>query len=508
MERYNQRVNDITNFTQIEGETLCMTWNRFKDLMRKFSHYNLIAGDQVRIFFNGSTPEDRMVLNGAAGGTIKTMRANETFELIKRMARNENQGLSSKSKKGSLQLGDNDSLLAENKLLCQQVASLSSRLDKMQIAGIQAKSVAFVCDYCQDNHEPNECPTLTSSDSPQQMQVNGIWYDQRPQQPTFQRNQNFSGGGGSNFQRRSQGAGMDFKPNNYAQPSQSQQREPAEWEKAFAQMAKTFNEIAQTTNAFMEETRAQNKNTNASIKNLENQVGQLAKKVSERIPGTFPSNTVTNPRGDCMSIITRSGKVVASPKNPNIECEGDEEKHDATVEAEKEVEIPVETVKPAEKENVKAKEQHVVVEKKHELSPEYVRAMAPYPERFKKDAQNKQYGRFLDIFKDLHINIPFAEALASMPNYAKFMKDLLSRKHKLQECQTVTLTEKCSAFIQQKIPPKLSDPGSFNIPIAIGNIGIGRALCDLGESINLMPLCLQIFGDQGIEVYGGLSPTC
>ncbi|XP_061345037.1 uncharacterized protein LOC133290905 [Gastrolobium bilobum] len=78
-----------------------------------------------------------------------------------------------------------------------------------------------------------------------------------------------------------------------------------------------------------------------------------------------------------------------------------------------------------------------------------------------------------------------------MPNYAKFMKELLSRKHKLQECETVALTEECSAIIRKKFPPKLQDLGSFNIPIAIGNIDVGRALCDLGASINLMPLSVM-----------------
>nr|XP_009757591.1 PREDICTED: uncharacterized protein LOC104210390 [Nicotiana sylvestris] len=36
----------------------------------------------------------------------------------------------------------------------------------------------------------------------------------------------------------------------------------------------------------------------------------------------------------------------------------------------------------------------------------------------------------------------------------------------------------------------LKDPGSFTIPVRIGNIDVGRALCDLGASINLMPLSL------------------
>ena len=32
------------------------------------------------------------------------------------------------------------------------------------------------------------------------------------------------------------------------------------------------------------------------------------------------------------------------------------------------------------------------------------------------------------MFKKIEINIPFAKALAQMPNYAKFMKDILSKK--------------------------------------------------------------------------------
>ncbi|XP_061374262.1 uncharacterized protein LOC133316524 [Gastrolobium bilobum] len=169
----------------------------------------------------------------------------------------------------------------------------------------------------------------------------------------------------------------------------------------------------------MEETRANTENTNASIRNLENQIGQLAKQFAERAPG--------------------QGRILIGK------------------ETEKEVIIPANVEKTVQK--GEEEEPPIVAErKKFELNPEYVRAMAPYPERFKKDAQKQQYARFLDIFKKLH------------------------------EWQTVTLTEECSAIIQKKFPPKLNDPGSFNIRIAIGNTEVGRALCDLGASINLMPL--------------------
>ncbi|XP_061358546.1 uncharacterized protein LOC133307252 [Gastrolobium bilobum] len=127
-------------------------------------------------------------------------------------------------------------------------------------------------------------------------------------------------------------------------------------------------------------------------------------------------------------------------------------------------------------------------EKPLELSPY---AKIPYPQRFREEIQKQQYSRFLDIFKKLQINISFTEALENMPNYAKFMKDLLSRKRKLQECETVTLTEECSAIIQKKLPPKLKDPGRFSIPCNIGNMEVKNVLCDLGASINVMPLFMM-----------------
>ena len=51
------------------------------------------------------------------------------------------------------------------------------------------------------------------------------------------------------------------------------------------------------------------------------------------------------------------------------------------------------------------------------------------------------------MFKKLHINIPFAEALEQMPSYARFMKGILSRKVKLDDLETVALTEECSAVL-------------------------------------------------------------
>ena len=75
-----------------------------------------------------------------------------------------------------------------------------------------------------------------------------------------------------------------------------------------------------------------------------------------------------------------------------------------------------------------------------------------------------------------------------MPHYAKFMKDILSRKIKIVEEGVVSLTVTYSAVIQSSLPEKMQDPGSFSIPCTIGNFEMGKALCDSGANINLMPL--------------------
>ena len=92
------------------------------------------------------------------------------------------------------------------------------------------------------------------------------------------------------------------------------------------------------------------------------------------------------------------------------------------------------------------------------------------------------------MFKKLEISIPFANALAQMHNYVNFMKEIMSKKKKLNSVGTVNLSKNCNAIIQRKFPEKLKDPGSFTIPCIIGEHTFSKALCDLGASINLMPL--------------------
>ncbi|XP_038880330.1 uncharacterized protein LOC120071970 [Benincasa hispida] len=89
-----------------------------------------------------------------------------------------------------------------------------------------------------------------------------------------------------------------------------------------------------------------------------------------------------------------------------------------------------------------------------------------------------------------------------MPSYVKFLKDILAKKRKIGENETVALTYECIALFQNNIPTKMKDPRSFTLPCSIGGKEVGNVLCDLGASINLLPL--SIFKKLNI---GNARPT-
>ncbi|XP_071912275.1 uncharacterized protein [Coffea arabica] len=171
-------------------------------------------------------------------------------------------------------------------------------------------------------------------------------------------------------------------------------------------------------------------------RNVEVQIGQIASSLNNRNQGELPSKTEVNPKEHVKAITLRSGKQLEDP--PVMEVEKNEN----------------------EKQEGKQRNQEAIVE---ENSREESRENQP----------------------SSSATIPIPPAI---PSYAKFLKEIMTRKRKLEDCETIALTEECSAIIQNKLPPKLKDPGSFSIPCTIGNVDFSKALCDLGASVSLIPL--------------------
>ena len=210
------------------------------------------------------------------------------------------------------------------------------------------------------------------------------------------------------------------------------------------------------------------KTTNASLKNLETQIGQLALNLQNQMKDAFPSDTKKNPK-DCMAVQLRSGKDLEEKTEKDESNKGEEGPEIA------------ETLERKRKKEQLSREEGSKKKTQNNLSA------VPFPQRLQKSKIEEQFARFLRTFQKLEINMPFTEVVTQMPLYAKFLKDILSKKRKSAEEGIVNLTATCSAVIKRGLPEKMKDPRSFTIPCTIGEFEFQKTLYDSGASINLMP---------------------
>ena len=118
-----------------------------------------------------------------------------------------------------------------------------------------------------------------------------------------------------------------------------------------------------------------------------------------------------------------------------------------------------------------------------------VKPPAPFPEALKDTRTPSNDKEIFETFSKCEVNIPLLQLIKSIPRYAKFLKELckLKRKQSLKGKKKVQVSERVSAMIQKQLPSKCEDPGMFTIPIEIGKHKFGKAMLDLGASINVLP---------------------
>jgi hypothetical protein len=219
-------------------------------------------------------------------------------------------------------------------------------------------------------------------------------------------------------------------------------------------------------------------------KMLETQISQVAQQQAAIAPpaGTFPGQPQPNPKGHINAIMLRSGKELQDPPAGIVRS------HDLGKVVEKD------TTKDTWSESMIVDSGQTLKSKKageNEKETPYVppppyKPPIPFPQRLVKPKNPGQFEKFIEMLKRLHIDIPFIEAITQIPSYAKFLKEILSNKKKLENIGTV----ECNAISENKLAPKLEDPGNFYIPCVIGRHIIDKALCELGSSVSLMPLTL------------------
>nr|GEZ36732.1 reverse transcriptase domain-containing protein [Tanacetum cinerariifolium] len=163
-----------------------------------------------------------------------------------------------------------------------------------------------------------------------------------------------------------------------------------------------------------------------------------------------------------------------------------EETTDTELPSTEEIQPPLVQVQVQVQEDKPIEEPSVVITK--------AKANLPYPSILVKEKIREKddilAAKFMEIFRDLHFELSFADALVHMPKFAPMFKKLLNNKNKLIELTKMPLNENCSALVLKKLSEKLGDPGRFLIPCDFFEFDNCLALADLRASINLIPLSI------------------
>ncbi|KAL4276157.1 hypothetical protein AHAS_Ahas20G0179100 [Arachis hypogaea] len=282
---------EIQTFRQKEGESLFEAWERYKQLIKMCPTDMLPEWSIICIFYDGLSELSKMSLDHSTRGSLHLKNPAKAQELIDMVANNQfmytyerspvNNGMP--QKKGILEIDTLNAILAQNKILTQQVNIISQSLNGLQAASNRTKEASSE----EEAYDP-ENPTMAevnymgepygnTYNLSWRNHPNFSWKDQQKPQQGFNNN-----GGRNRF--------SNSKPF----PSSSQQQTENS-EQSHSGLATIVSDLPKTTLSFMNETRS-------SIRNLEAWVGQLRKKITETPSSTLPSNTEENPKRECKAI--------------------------------------------------------------------------------------------------------------------------------------------------------------------------------------------------------------
>nr|GFA85003.1 reverse transcriptase domain-containing protein [Tanacetum cinerariifolium] len=332
------------------------------------------------------------------------------------------------------------------------------------------KAVTEVCVTCRSNHSYNQCPLTRGGND----------------YPVFHDNiQQFQTAAVGNFIQNRQNVSSQTCPPGFHQPAQQNNNQ-----NCF--QGNNLNQNRQPNQgALFQNRQPQNLNfqalpQNAKQDDFQNQMMQLMQNLYNK-PSTssssLPSNTIPNPKGEAKAITTRSGMSYKEPpilptgvnQQEPVEVTKDTEPQNSDDIYPPTVQAEVQKDKPADEPVV------VIPNAKPDL---------PYPSRLQKEKNREKYdilaAKYMEIFRDLHFELSFANALIHMPKFAPMFKKLLNNKDKLIELTKTPLNENCSAIVLKKLPEKLGDPDFVadpRVPLILGRpfLSITHALIDVYE---------------------------
>ncbi|XP_070002885.1 uncharacterized protein [Nicotiana sylvestris] len=427
-------------FKQVPGEHLHEAWDRFKLYLVRSPNHGFPDSILLEKFYMGLDPMNQSIAKNATDGSFMDKSFARVTQILDKMAKH-NEAWHSEDTIGGIAYGSPSltTMIKENQERYQVIAGLATNvnvLTKMFIE-IQTKKVNVVEDVQpisnDDFEEANYVNNSQGCYQRQQYQGQGQQNQWRPH-PQGQGNQQWQNDqGGSNQGNWNNNNFSNQSSTLYVPPKGQYSNQVSSSDSKLESMLERVLQNHEKSNTSMRNMTELVGSHTASIQKLEMQMRDLSREQNPKKKGTLPSDIIANPKGSgggptshVMTITTRSGKVL-----------------------------------PEENEKMEK------VKETPKTLPPIPRPPPTFPQRLVKKVDDNKLKRFYDIIKQLSVNIPFVKAFQEMSGFAKYLKDLITKKRTTKN-EVVNVTYRVSSIIATSTVQKKEDPGAFTIPCTIG----------------------------------------
>ncbi|XP_024013122.1 uncharacterized protein LOC112087445 [Eutrema salsugineum] len=439
----------ISTFSQEPTEAFKASWVRFKLYQRDCPHHGFSDVQLLGIFFRGIDWRYQMALDAASNGNFNTRYPDKAVELIENLA-------SSNSTKNAdyqrrKQAGNMDG---------SQIAEVKAKLDSVHSLLVGKKSVRY----------------------PAEVQNFG------PDEAFEEEDVNFINGAGFQGQRFDSGQGNTNYNGNNQRSTFTDNEVKSMLEQILEGQQKMTVDFNGKIDALYLDLNGKIEVLNTHVKKLDTQVAQTAESV-KRQEGFLPGKTDTNPKHYCSAISLRSGKKLTPVLKKGVSM-------DEIVEFD-ESEENIETAEPVSSDTTTSVARHQlqskadIAQSPKSAEERVYKPKVPYPKSPRKSKQEIDDARCKVLMEKLVIEIPLVDAVKIAPTLRHYVKKMVTNNLSHEE-GVMMISEQVSAMIQNKIPEKLSDPGSFVLDCSIFSERFKRSLCNLGSSVNLMPYFVAV----------------
>ncbi|XP_013613796.1 PREDICTED: uncharacterized protein LOC106319960 [Brassica oleracea var. oleracea] len=509
--------NQISGFQQRGLEGFSEAWERFRSYLSQCPHHGYNNESLLSTFYRGVLPKFKSQLDTASNGNFLGRTVEDALELLENMAQSNsvyNDEYDRRDRGGG---GEDMTTKRELKALQEKIDMLLSEKTKKEELHMVAEVDGVECQ--EDMYYVNAQGTWYKKEPDYQYQNN---YQQKPfynnqQKPfnnyqprPFYNNQPkplYNNNQGGYQPKQNFPPGFSPKPSQPAQDQTGSSTQPPQESSTEAMLKQLLEGQTRSEKQLGYELKnLHNKidgnyhDLNNKFKALENQFVSMTAS-SSRQQASLPGKAEQNPKETMKAITLRSGRELP----PKVLIKDNEKQggevvinvdDDVVIVDEKTNEEILEKIVEAKgkrkmgEEKVENKNEAATSTKEKLFTPPPYEPKLPFPGRFKKQLLEKYKALFDKQMSEVQLTMPIIDAFMLVPQYNKFLKDVVEQKKKEMEGMVI-LTHECSAIIQRlTVPRKLEDPGSFILPCAIGPLTFEKCLCDLGASVSLMPLSI------------------